>query len=149
MCQAIRFTIHNQSITVNFTDPNPCVPILMRNGNLQIMPWGNPSEIHSFYPPGATIHIDELRMNKFRHHHPRSVSISCNAYMLIDEKNQHRWFELDGKSQQGLKAVTATVIDKDRIYILMRTSELLDQEGFKEWPVPTFLGGYVHPKNRK
>lgn len=149
MCQAIRFTIHNQSITVNFADPNPCVPILMRNGNLQIAPWGNPSKIHSFFPPGSTVHINDLRLNKLRHHQPRTVAIICDAYMLLDENNNENWFELDGKSKHGLKATTATVNDKDRVYVVVRSPELLDQEGFKEWPLPTFVRDKTHIKDKK
>lgn len=149
MCQAIRFTIHNQSITVNFADPNPCVPVLMRNGNLQIIPWGNPSKIHSFFPPGSTVHINDLRLDKLRYFHPRAVSILCQAYMLLDENNHERWFDLETQNKHGLKAITTRVNDKDRVYIVVRSAELLDHGGFNQWPIPTFINDKTHIKDRK
>ena len=69
--------------------------------------------------------------------------------MLLDENNNEKWFDLEGKGKHGLKATIATVNDKDRVFVIVRSSELLDQEGIEEWPFPTFISDKTHVKDRK
>ncbi len=75
MCQAIRFTINDHLITVKLTDSNPCVPVIMRSGNIMLMPWGNPSGLIPLFPPGGTLHRDHVIQGKWKAFEPKPIKI--------------------------------------------------------------------------
>lgn len=147
MCQAIRFTINDHLITVKLTDSNPCVPVIMRSGNIMLMPWGNPDGHIPLYPRDGVLYRDHVLQGKWKAYIPKPIKILCQAYMLLDASGQERWFESTEKHQTCIKGVVASVWGKERAYVLMRQPDLMDRKGFSEWPVTLSASQYVNPKN--
>ncbi|HEC75295.1 MAG TPA: hypothetical protein ENI26_13140 [Methylophaga aminisulfidivorans] len=134
MCQAIKFTINNHPILFCFSDNNPCLPVLTRNGNIVILPWGNQSQTLGLYPEGATAHIVHVQSDKWKSHQPKSVRIACEAFMMVDQEGNEHWFDTQ-KSNQYIRGVVATQPLADKVYVLMRNRDLLEPDISHEWPV--------------
>lgn len=134
MCQAIKFTINNHPILFRFSDKNPCLPALTRNGNIVILPWGNQNETLGLYPIGATAHIAHIRSDKWMSHRPKSVRIACEAFMMMDKEGNEHWFDTQ-KSNPYIRGVVATQPLADKVYVLMRNRDLLEPDISHEWPV--------------
>ena len=134
MCQAIKFTINHHPILFRFSDSDPCLPILMRNGNIIILPWGNKGESLGLYPIGATAHIAHIRSVKWQPHRPRSIRIACESFMLLDKEGDEHWFD-NQTSNPYIRGIVATEPLDDKVYILMRNRDLLEPDISHEWPV--------------
>jgi hypothetical protein len=149
MCQAIRFTINDHLITVKLTDSNPCVPVIMRSGNIMLMPWGNPSGLIPLFPPGGTLHRDHVIQGKWKAFEPKPIKILCQSYMLTDSSGNECWINCTDKNQLGIKGATATVWKSERAYILIRQPEILDPIEHTGWPIQIGFSNYINPKNSK
>jgi len=44
MCGGVRYTIKNETLRVFFPNPNAKLPIVMRDGNVSLVPWGRRKE---------------------------------------------------------------------------------------------------------
>lgn len=134
MCQAIRYKINGHSIIFSFTDPKQCLPLLTTSGHITIIPWGrSDSSVPPPYPLGKTAFIGDVR-SKWKHYQPRSVKIGCEAFLMRDNEGQEKWYEIKPGYISG---VVVTAFDDHRAYVLMRQRELIDPQGYPEWPIYT------------
>lgn len=132
MCQAIKFSINNQTIIFSYQDPNPCLPLLTASGHIKIIPWGRvDSSRPPPYPLGKTAFISDVR-SKWKHFQPRSARIICEAFLMRDSSGKEIWYEI---KQGYIAGVVTTAFDDHRAYILMRQRELIDPQGHPEWPI--------------
>ena len=132
MFLAIRFKINGHNIIFSILDPEPCLPLVMTNGHIKIIPWGKvEGSGPPPYPPGKTAFIGDVR-SKWKHYQPRSVRIGCEAFLMRDSSGLEKWYEIKTGYIAG---VVATAFDDHRAYILMRQRELIDPNGHPEWPI--------------
>lgn len=132
MCQAIRFSINNHPIVFSFADAKPCLPLLTPSGHIKIIPWGNqPNSGPPPYPVGNTAYLFDAKY-KWRAFRPNSARIACEAFLMKDAAGVETWFEI---SAGYIAGVVATAFDDHRAYILMRNRQLLDPNGYPEWPI--------------
>lgn len=134
MCLAIKFTINAHPIIFRFRDNYPCLPVLTRNGNIVILPWGNQSETLGIYPIGATAHIAHVSSEKWKSHRPKPIRIACESFMLMDKVGTEHWFDTQ-RGNHYIRGVAATAPLSDKVYILMRNRDLLEPDISHEWPV--------------
>lgn len=132
MCQAIRFTINNHPIIFNYSDSKPCLPLITPAGHIKIIPWGRlPDSGPPPYPLGSTVLIREAK-TEWKLYKPYTTRIGCEAFLMIDGEGNETWHEVKAGHIAG---VVVTLFDDHRAYVLMRQRELMDPDGFPEWPI--------------
>ena len=81
MCGGVRYTIKKQTVRVYFPNPQAQLPILMKDGNISLLPWGRRKEQEGNLPLGGWARLDSINAGKWEYVHPIPVKIAVDAFM--------------------------------------------------------------------
>lgn len=130
MCDKTLFTYQNQLRQVCFGNLNAQLPVVMRNGETTLIPWGRPRHTPSQLPLGATVQLDAIYQGHWDRYFPKPVKLSIKAFSVKDHHHQARWFHLPSdKWIQGLLVHEYTEI---RVYVVILP--LQAENPFPVWP---------------
>jgi len=133
MCGGVRYTTNKETVRVYFPNPQAKLPILMRDGNISLMPWGRRKEQEGNLPLGGWARLDSIEAGKWEYVHPRPVKIIVDAFMEKDHNKDSHWFTLEeGQFIQGL---VAHYNNEQRIYVVtVEPDPLTKQMIHDRWP---------------
>ena len=133
MCGGVRYTIKNETVRAYFPNPQAKLPILMRDGNISLMPWGRRKEQEGNLPLGGWARLDSINSGKWEYVHPKPVKITVDGFMEKDHNKDSHWFNLEeGQFIQGL---VAHYNDEQRIYVVtVEPDPLTKQMIHDRWP---------------
>ena len=95
MCGGVRYTTNKETVRVYFPNPQAKLPILMRDGNISLMPWGRRKEQEGNLPLGGWARLDSINTGKWEYVHPIPVKIIVDGFMEKDHNKDSHWFTLE------------------------------------------------------
>jgi len=132
MCGGVRYKIEKEAIRVFFPNPKAKLPVVMKDGNVILLPWGRRKEQEGKLPPGGWARLESINAGKWNCFHPRPVKIAVDAFMEKDhEKNSH-WFDMEPDT--FIQGLYATVDDEARIYVVTIEPNPLKRQIHDRWP---------------
>ncbi len=116
MCGGVRFTSNGKDIKVYFPNPQAQLPILLKNQDIVLQPWGRRETQPGRLPLGGWARHDSILAGKGDYTHPKSVKIAVEAFMEKNKNKQSYWFDMEsGTYIQGL---IATLDDESQVYVV-------------------------------
>ena len=132
MCGGVRYTIKKETLRVYFPNPHAQLPILMKDGNISLLPWGRRKEQEGNLPLGGWARLDSINTGKWEYVRPTPVKIKVDAFMEKDHNKDSHWFKLEeGQFIQGL---VAHYHDERRIYVVTVEPDPLTRQIHDRWP---------------
>ena len=131
MCGGARYTTNKETVRVFFPNPQAKLPILMRDGNISLMPWGRRKEQEGNLPLGGWARLDSINSGKWKYVRPTPVKIIVDAFMEKDHNKDSHWFTLEeGQFIQGL---VAHYNNEQRIYVVTVEPDALTKQIHDCW----------------
>lgn len=134
MAEAVIFTFQNKIYTVYFKQPKAMLPVKLKNGECQLVPWGRRENENSEMPLGGWARLASIKSEKDQKWHlyqPKPVKIFIDKFMEKDFEGSPRWYEVTkGKCLQGLLAQQE---NEFRLYIVTIEPEDLMNCHYR-WP---------------
>lgn len=97
-------------------DPAVRLPVLMRDGSLNWLPWGARHGLPGPFFQGPCARLESIRDGKWARFNPVPVKIPMDRYLERDAKNKPCWVKAaPGSWLQGL---LATWGDEQRVYVV-------------------------------
>lgn len=125
MCGGVEFDWQGESKRVFFPYPNAQLPVVRRDGEIELVTWGrrteeNDAEAQDFPVNGwARLDSYEKPNSMWQRYRHKLVRIAIDGFMEKDEKGKSHWFAMpDGQCLQGLLLV---VNGKWRVYVMTTT----------------------------
>ncbi len=131
MCAGIYYLYRDQEYRYYFSNPAATLPVKMKPGNFEILPWGRRREQRGQLPLGGWARLDAIYSGRWDRWQPLAVKIPLHSFMEKDISGNSQWFDITrGKWIQGL---IAHANNERKIYIVTITPELEDA-AYQRWP---------------
>jgi len=132
VCLAVLYRYQGDEIKTFFTNARARLPVMRKNGDVVLIPWGRHSYQAGNLPLGGWALHERILASKWDAYFPKPVKIPLLAFMEKDFEGQGHWQKLlDDQWIQGLLAHH----DKEyRLYIVTITPELEDSL-YQRWPL--------------
>jgi putative SOS response-associated peptidase YedK len=101
---------------VYFPSPKAALPVALRFGEVEWIPWGRRREEAGHLPPGGWARLDSIQSGKWERYHPHPVQIIAQAFMEKDPEGQSHWFPLE--AHQRLQGLLAIWENERRLYVV-------------------------------
>lgn len=116
MCGGVRFSTKGKETKVYFPNPQAQLPILLKNMDVVLTPWGRREQQAGKLPLGGWARHDSILAGKWDYANPRPVKIVVDAFMDKDKYKVSHWFTMEpGTYIQGL---IARLNNECRVYVV-------------------------------
>jgi hypothetical protein len=130
MCHKVIFN-HNQSDhQISFEQPNAQLPILLRNGQTLLLPWGRRQHNPGSLPLGGLVQLDEIYLGKWDIFFPIPIKLPIKAFLVRNVEDQAKWFHLP--SDKWIQGLIAREKAEKRVYMVTLTPT--EDSIFPRWP---------------
>ena len=114
MCGGIEY----QGQKIYFPNPEARLPVLLRNGEVTWILWGNRtiSSSNKRFPNGGWARLDSIKLGKWKPWRPKPVLIPADSFMEKDHDKKSHWIDL----ALGI-AIQALLAERDgekRVYVV-------------------------------
>jgi len=131
MCGGVYYTIEQQDTRVYFPNPKACLPVIMKNKKIELIPWGRREKQAGRLPLGGWARLDSIYAGRWDRWFPKPVKLPIKSFMEKDIMRQSHWFDLTkGQCIQGL---IARDNNEQRIYVVTVAPER-DDAVHDRWP---------------
>lgn len=131
MCGGVYYLIDGQEVRTYFPNPKAQLPVKMRDGNIELVPWGRRKNQVGKLPPGGWARLDSIYGGRWDRFFPTPVKLIISQFMEKDIEGQSHWYDLTpGKWVQGLVAHWDS---ERRVYVVTITPEHEDAV-HERWP---------------
>jgi len=76
MCGGVRYNINQESVRVYFPNPQAQLPVIMKDGNISLLPWGRRKEQEGKLPLGGWARLDSIYAGKWNSVQPQPVKMA-------------------------------------------------------------------------
>ena len=131
MCVAVRFVFDEKPRQVRFTQARARLPVLTRNWQVRLLPWGRRQQETSSLPLGGWARLQTIQSGRWDAWLPRPVKLPVDAFMETDMTGRGHWFPVTrGQYIQGLVAKQS---GEQRVYVV--TLDVGPEDVyFERWP---------------
>ena len=137
MCGGVYYTHKGQDIRVYCQNPKATLPVITKNNDIELLPWGRRREQKGNLPMGGWARLDSIYSGRWDKWFPIPVKLPIKQFMEKDIQGNSHWFDITkGQFIQGLIARDKY---EQRIYVVTITPELEDAV-HDRWP--RILSGY-------
>jgi len=131
MCGGVFYQMDEQEFRVYFPNPKAMLPVKMKNGEIQRMPWGRRKEQPGHLPMGGWARIESIYEGRWDRWFPVPVKIVVSQFMEKDIEGNSHWFDVtQGKWIQGL---VARHKHEQRLYVVTIVPEMAEAVHHR-WP---------------
>ena len=127
MCCAVEFLLGEKHYKPYFPHPFATLPVLQKNGEVTLLPWGRRQSQPGNLPLGGWARLESIKAQTWQKYFARPVKIPLLSFAEKDIEGKTHWFTLGtGQFVQGLIArydeevrvyiVTMTPTDKNAVY---------------------------------
>lgn len=92
MCAGIEF----EGRRILFSDENPQLPVLLKDGKIGWAVWGRPFKFPDAYPAGGWARLDSIKSGRWKRWKPKPVKIPATAFMERAKDGRAVWFPIAG-----------------------------------------------------
>lgn len=117
MCNAVAWPGHQ----IRFADPDARLPVLTRDNQLIMLPWGVHYDQSSHpYPKGACARLESVREGRWRWLNPRPVRIPVTSFSERSRQDRcNYWFSVpEGMALQGLFVPPGHLDPEGRVFVV-------------------------------
>jgi len=131
MCGGVFYTLGGQEYRVYFPNPKATLPVKMKTGAIEQLPWGRRKQQHGELPMGGWARLDSIYAGRWDRWQPQPVKLLISSFMEKDiERNSH-WYDISaGKFIQGL---VARFSHEQRVYVVTVEPEMAEAV-HDRWP---------------
>lgn len=122
MCEAVRYYVENELLSVSISQVSAKLPVLLRDGTISLLPWGRRKDQQGKLPVGGTADIDTIYSGRWDKYFPTPVKIPYAAYMLRDFEERIKWYENLVPKTTYIQGLVAKEGNERRVYIVTRQS---------------------------
>lgn len=131
MCGGVFYNHNGQDIRVYFPNPRATLPVMTRNHEVELLPWGRRKEQAGHLPLGGWARLESIYQGRWDKWFPVPVKLPVKQFMEKDIQGNSHWFDLTpGQFIQGLIARDKY---EQRVYVVTVTPEL-DDAVHDRWP---------------
>lgn len=142
MCGGVQFTHAGQTYKIYFPNPEAVLPVLLKDGSHQLLPWGRREGQDGQLPRGGWARHDSIVNGVWDPYFPKAVKLDLQAFMEKDAHGKSHWYPLLNGWVQGLVARAGK---EERVYVVTITPTLPDQRAIHDrWP--RIVMGGQHPR---
>lgn len=124
MCGGVQFNYDNQDYTFYFPNPKAMLPVVKRDGDIILLPWGRRQSQPGGLPLGGWARIESIEKGIWDKYQPKPVKIPAKQFMEKDHQEVSHWFQVTaGHYIQGLVARDG---GEYRVYIVTITPDRLN-----------------------
>lgn len=126
MCGAVEFAHHGQILKSYFPNPKAMLPVLKRDGTIELLGWGRRQKQPGKLPLGGWARLDSIYAGRWQAFKPTPVKIPALRFMEKDFSRRSHWYQLvEAEYIQGLVARDGNEM---RIYVVTVDAEDVDRE---------------------
>jgi len=131
MCGGVYFRHGEDILRMYFPNPKAVLPILKKDGDVILMPWGRRQSQTGSLPMGGWARLDSIYGGRWDKYFPKPVKIPALSFMEKDFEGQPHWYDLNkGQYIQGLLAKDNNEL---RIYVVTIEPEVEDSSIHERW----------------
>ncbi len=131
MCGGVYYLIEGQEVRTYFPNPKAQLPVKMRHGGVELLPWGRRKNQAGKLPLGGWARLDSIHGGRWDRFFPKPVKLMISQFMEKDIEGNSHWYDLTpGKWVQGL---VARWDNERRVYVVTITPEHEDAV-HERWP---------------
>lgn len=133
MCGGVKFKHEGQVITAYFPNPKAMLPVALKSGGHELLPWGRREGQPGALPRGGWARLDSIKAGKWNRYSPTPVHLDVDAFMEKDASGKSHWYDLEqGSWIQGLVAAQG---DEQRVYVVTIVPKEASQRAVhNRWP---------------
>lgn len=120
MCEAVRYFLEGELLSVTYSQASAKLPVLLRDGTITLLPWGRRKTQGGLLPVGGVIHIDVIYSGRWDKYFPKPIKIPYTAYMLRDFEGRLKWYENLVPKTNFIQGLLAKEGNERRVYIVTR-----------------------------
>ena len=121
MCGGVQFDFEGRTIKTFFPNPKARLPVLTRQGQTILVPWGRREEQPGRSPQGGWARLESIQLGAWSQYQPKPVKIIVDAFMEKDTEGDSHWFML--KTNQFIQGLVATDGPFIRLYVVTEDNE--------------------------
>lgn len=131
MCSGAYYLNNGQETRVYFTNPAATLPIKIKAGGSELVPWGRRQIQRGTLPLGGWARLSAVYAGRWDRWQPRPVKLDISSFMEHDIEGSSHWFDITkGKWIQGL---VAHHNNERRVYVVTIFPEM-DEAIHHRWP---------------
>ncbi|MCU7845316.1 MAG: hypothetical protein KZQ93_15915 [Candidatus Thiodiazotropha sp. (ex Monitilora ramsayi)] len=131
MCGGVFYQIDGEEVRTYFPNPHARLPVKMRGGRVELLPWGRRQNQPGRLPLGGWARHESILEGRWDKWQKISVKLDILQFMEKDMEGVSHWSDVThGKFIQGL---VATWEQERRVYVVTITPEL-DNAIHDRWP---------------
>lgn len=131
MCGGVYYTHNGQDIRVYFPNPKATLPVMTKEHNVELLPWGRRKEQKGNLPLGGWARLDSIYQGRWDKWFPVPVKLPLKQFMEKDIEGNSHWFDLT--SGQFIQGLIARDKYEQRVYVVTVTPEM-DNAVHDRWP---------------
>ncbi len=138
MCGGAHFQYGEEYMRMYFPNPKAMLPVLKKDGSIELLPWGRRQKQPGFLPIGGWARIESIYGGVWERYFPKPVKIPVLSFMEKDFEGHSHWYDLQkGQYIQGLVAKEG---NERRVYVVTLEPEPEDAQIHSRWPRVVQLG---------
>jgi len=131
LCGGVYYSVNGQEVRTYFPNPKACLPVRLRDGSIEQLPWGRRKTQAGALPLGGWARLDSIYAGRWDRWFPLPVKLMISQFMEKDIEGNSHWFDLTrGTWIQGL---IARERHERRVYVVTITPEEADAV-HERWP---------------
>jgi len=131
MCGGVEYLREEKKVRTYFPNPQALLPVLLKDGSLNFLPWGRRKEQPGQLPLGGWARLESIQSGRWDKYFPKPVLIPVLQFMEKDKNRKSHWFPvLKGQYIQGLLAHYENEV---RVYVVTLVPKL-ENAIHDRWP---------------
>ena len=131
MCAGVYYTIDGTDVRLYFPNPKAQLPVRMRDGHAELLPWGRRHEQSGELPLGGWARLDGIYAGRWDRWMPVPVRLPVKSFMERDFEGHSHWYDLT--KGQWIQGLVARERHERRVYVVTVEPELADTP-HERWP---------------
>lgn len=136
MCDGILYHHFGELVRVYFTSPNAKLPVRLRNGFIEELPWGRREKQRGGLPLGGWARLETVQAGYWDKWSPTPVKLPLVEFMERDVRGQECWYDL--APSQWIQGLVASHGKERRVYVVTIDPAALIPESteftHRRWP---------------
>jgi hypothetical protein len=132
MCGGVYFKHGDAVMRMFFPNPKAVLPILLQDGNIQLLAWGRRQKQQGRLPATGWARLDAIYSGRWDKFFPIPVKIPVLSFMEKDLEGQSHWYDL--QKGQFIQGLIARDHNERRVYVVTIEPELEDAQIHSRWP---------------
>ena len=131
MCGGVYYSHNGQDVRVYFPNPKATLPVITKNKEIELLPWGRRKEQAGHLPLGGWARLDSIYAGRWDKWFPVPVKLPIKQFMEKDIQGNSHWFDIT--AGQFIQGLIARDQHEQRVYVVTITPEF-DDAVHERWP---------------